>query len=381
MGEPDDPLIGEPLGTQSLAAGLALELLPYSAEELRQMAEKDLAWCEKEMTQAAAELGLPDRQEALEYVRKLAAQLGQQDLLVAEQAQDTIRFLQERDMVTLEPLMLETFAFDMLSTQAQRTLPFAAYGGQRMLVAFPTREMDHASKLMSLRWNNEHFSRIVTPRELIPGHHLQSYMAARYGAHRSVFRTPFHSEGWALYWEMLLWDEGWARGPADRIGMLFWRMHRGARVLLMLDFHLGLQSPEEMVQMLIDRIGHEAFTARAEVRRYVGDDYGPTYPLGYLIGGLQLRALARELIGPEKMSSKQFHDQVLQQGSLPVALLRMALGSGALDQNSQPGQWRFAGQSLLSALQRSRFGRASTTGAFFEKRCPIFPSLDVWIVI
>ncbi len=107
------------------------------------------------------------------------------------------------------------------SERGQRTLPFASYGGQRMNVAYATQGMDHDRKLMSMRGNNIHFTRIVTPHELIPGHHLQSYMTARHNTHRRSFRTPFSVEGWALYWEMLLWDMGYARGPEDRIGMLF----------------------------------------------------------------------------------------------------------------------------------------------------------------
>src|SRR5690606_41428542 len=53
--------------------------------------------------------------------------------------------------------------------------------------------------------------------ELIPGHHLQGFMTRRYNDHRSIFNTPFWGEGWALYWELVLWDQGFPRGPeADR---------------------------------------------------------------------------------------------------------------------------------------------------------------------
>lgn len=339
--KPDDPLVGEPLGAKALERYLKLELLPYSAAELVALAEEDMAWCEARMAEAARELGFDNSREALEHVRNLGAEPGGQDQLVSAQAQSAIRFLDERDLVTIEPLVRETFVFDMLSTRAQRSLPFAAYGGQRMLVASPTRAMDHATKLMSMRGNNEHFSRIVTPHELIPGHHLQGYMARRYASHRQPFSTPFLIEGWALYWEMLLWDEGWARGPEDRLGMLFWRLHRGARVLVLLGFHSEEMTPEDMVELLVERVGHEPYTARAEVRRYVGDAYGPIYPVGYLIGGLQLRALAQELVGPSGLNPKQFHDQVLRQGPIPVALVRASLGRGELSRDWTPAGWRF----------------------------------------
>ncbi len=59
---------------------------------------------------------------------------------------------------------------------------------------------------MSMRGNNRHFSRATVHHELIPGHHLQGYMNQRHRTYRGPFRTPFWGEGWALYWEMLLWD-------------------------------------------------------------------------------------------------------------------------------------------------------------------------------
>ena len=101
---------------------------------------------------------------------------------------------------------------------------------------------------MVMRGNNRHFTRLVIPHELIPGHHLQQYYEAR-GPQRP-FSTPFYVEGWALYWEMRLWDLGWAQTPEDRIGMLFWRMTRAARVTLTLKYHLGRMTPEEMATFL-----------------------------------------------------------------------------------------------------------------------------------
>ena len=202
--------------------------------------------------------------------------------------------------------------------------------------------MDHATKLMSLRGNNEHFSRIVTPHELIPGHHLQGYMVQRYARHRQLFRTPFSVEGWCLYWEMYLWDEGWARGPQDRIGMLFWRMHRAARILVSLEFHLERTTPEEMIDFLVERVGHERWTATSEVRRYVGDGYGPLYQCAYMLGGLQYRALAAELDQSGRMTRREFHDASLRRGAIPVELLRAELLELPLSRDWEPS-WRFAG--------------------------------------
>ena len=155
----------------------------------------------------------------------------------------------------------------MMSPETLKTIPYAAYNGRQMMVAYANGEMSPSDKLMVMRGNNRHFTRLVIPHELIPGHHLQQYYESR-GPQRP-FSTPFYVEGRALYWELRLWDLGWTRTPEDRIGMLFWRMTRAARVTLTLKYHLGRMKPDEMVAFLMDRVGHEKFGARGEVRRFI----------------------------------------------------------------------------------------------------------------
>ena len=228
----------------------------------------------------------------------------------------------------------------MISTDGQRTLPYAAYGGQKVLVAYATEAMEHSSKLMSMRGNNIHFTRIVTPHELVPGHHLQGFMAARHNAHRRRFGTPFLVEGWALYWEMLLWDLGYPRGPEDRIGMLFWRMHRCARIIVSLRFHLGEMTPRQMIDFLVDEVGHERDGATSEVRRYIGDGYGPLYQCAYMVGGQQLRALRREAVESGRMTDREFHDAVLKENAIPVELIRLSI-LGLPAPRDYRASWRF----------------------------------------
>ena len=169
-------------------------------------------------------------------------------------------------------------------------------GGEVIRVSFPTDEMAHDDKLMSLRANNIHFSRATVHHELIPGHHLQGFMTRRYQPHRRAFGTPFWTEGWALYWEMRLWDLGFPATPEDRMGMLFWRKHRAARIIFSLKFHLGEMSPDEAIDFLVDGVGHERASATAEVRRSFNGSYSPLYQAAYMIGGLQIRALHAELV-------------------------------------------------------------------------------------
>jgi uncharacterized protein (DUF885 family) len=193
---------------------------------------------------------------------------------------------------------------------------------------------------MSLRANNEHFSRAVVQHELIPGHRLQHFVQARHNTQRRPFSTPFWGEGWALYWELQLWDRGFARGPEDRVGMLFWRMHRCARIRFSLAFHLGEMTPQQCVDLLVEEVGHERASAEGEVRRSFEGGYGPLYQCAYMIGGLQIRALHRELVGSGSLGERAFHDAVIQQGSMPIELVRAALSDAPLTPEARTS-WRF----------------------------------------
>jgi uncharacterized protein (DUF885 family) len=196
---------------------------------------------------------------------------------------------------------------------------------------------------MSLRGNNVHFARATVHHELIPGHHLQGFMARRHRPYRRAFGTPFFVEGWALYWEMLLWELDFAPSPQGRVGMLFWRRHRAARIVFSLRFHLGRMTAQECVDYLVKRVGHEPANAAGEVRRSFNGDYPPLYQCAYMLGGLQIFALKRELVDTGRMTFRQFHDALLREGPIPVELVRAALTGQELGEDFQPS-WRFAGE-------------------------------------
>ena len=227
----------------------------------------------------------------------------------------------------------------MMTPEQQRVSPFFL-GGEVIRVSYPTDAMTHDDKLMSMRGNNPHFSRATVHHELIPGHHLQGFMTSRYNSHRQAFGTPFWGEGWALYWEMLLWDLGFAQRPEDRVGMLFWRSHRAARIIFSLRFHLGTMTPEEAVDLLVNRVGHERANATAEVRRSFNGNYSPLYQAAYMLGGLQFRALHAELVGSGRMTNRQFHDAILMGGRMPVEMVRARLTAQPLTREFRTG-WRF----------------------------------------
>lgn len=339
-GKPDDSLVGEPLGAEAIAADLRFELLPYTAEEVIAIGQSELAWCEDQMKAASREMGLgEDWKAALARVKADFVPPGKQAALAARIGREATALVVERKLVSVPPLCRQTWRLTMISPEQLKTIPYAAYGDREMMVAYPRNDMDQADKLMIMRGNNRHFMRLVTPHELIPGHRLQAFYAARYNTHRQLFGTPFYSEGWALYWELRLWDLGWAHTPEDRIGMLFWRMTRAARIIVSLNYHLGRMTPAEMIDFLVERVGHERLGATNEVRRYL--EAPPLYQAGYLVGGLQFYALHKELVQSGKMTEPAFHDAVLKQNAMPVELLRADLLGMELSRQWAPS-WRFA---------------------------------------
>jgi uncharacterized protein (DUF885 family) len=340
-GKPEDPLLGQPIGAEALAEDISTEMLAYSAQELIAIGERQLAWCESEMKKASAAMGLGDDwKAALAKVKADYVPPGKQDALVADLAHEAIQYVKQHEMVTVPPLCEEIWRLNMISPEGQKTLPFAAYGGQSIQVAYPREEMGNEDKLMAMRGNNRHFTRIVAAHELIPGHHLQSFMSQRQHSYRSTFSTPFFVEGWALYWELRLWDAGYAQTPEDKIGMLFWRMHRAARIIVSLKFHLEEMKPAEMVDFLVQRVGHEKFGATSEVRRFIGGSYSPLYQCGYLIGGLQLNSLHHQLVDSGKMREKQFNDTLLSYGPIPPEFIRDGMLDLPLKRDSKPS-WKF----------------------------------------
>jgi hypothetical protein len=340
-GGDDEPLLGEPIGAEGLARELAAERLPYSPAELLAIGERELAWCEARLKEAARAMGQGDDwHAALAKVKEDYVPAGAQDAFIAQQAADAIAFVTGHDLVTVPPLCQETWRLTMTSSEVQRQMPYVAYDGQRILAAYAREDMRPADKLMAMRSNNRHFTRLTTAHELIPGHHLQAFFAERFRPYRGAFWTPFLVEGWALYWELALWDKGYAQSPEDRIGMLFWHMHRAARIIVTLRFHLGEMTPRQMVDFLVERVGHEPASATSEVRRYIGGEASPLYQCGYLIGALQLRALEVEATAGGRMSEKAFNDAVLRCGPIPIELIRASLLMVPLTPQSRP-EWRF----------------------------------------
>lgn len=332
-------IIGQPIGEKELLRLLQYEYIPYSPEELVDIANREFAWCDAEVRKASREMGFGDDWKAAqEKVKMSFVPAGQQPEAMLKLYDESVAFLRKNNLIDIPPMAEETWRMRMIPPKQQLISPFFL-GGEVLQISYPTDDMQQEDKLMSMRGNNPHFSRATVHHELIAGHHLQQFMNNRNHSYR-FYRTPFWTEGWALYWEFVLWDKGFPQSPEDRIGMLFWRMHRCARIIFSLNYQLGKWTPQQCIDFLVDRVGHERANAEGEVRRSFTSNYGPLYQLAYMTGAFQFYALKKELVDSGKMSYKQFHEAVLQQNSMPVEMLRAILTKQKLTRDFKTN-WRF----------------------------------------
>jgi uncharacterized protein (DUF885 family) len=168
--------------------------------------------------------------------------------------------------------------------------------------------------------------------EAYPGHHLQLAVANRHPSlTRLLTNAPEFTEGWGMYSEQLMREQGFDDAPNFRLALYTDAIWRACRIVLDVRMHRGELSADEATDYLVANTSFETANARAEVNRYT---YTPTYQLSYLLGKvllLQLRADEQRRLG-SRFDLRAFHDTLLNNGSLPISfhrrLLRETLGAG-----------------------------------------------------
>ena len=173
--------------------------------------------------------------------------------------------------------------------------------------------------------------------EAYPGHHLQLAIAVRHPSlTRAQVDAPEFTEGWGMYSEQMMREQGFDDGPEFRLALATDAIWRAARIVLDVRMHRGEVSIEEATDFLVEHTSFERPNAHAEARRYT---YTPTYNLSYLLGKvllLRLRDEERRRLGGD-FSLRAFHDALLRGGSLPISFHRRALhgeGTSAAGQAS-----------------------------------------------
>ncbi len=166
---------------------------------------------------------------------------------------------------------------------------------------------------------------VTALHEAYPGHHLQLIRANRIGSRvRRVYSTPVLVEGWALYCEEMMYEAGFYPDPKVRLFQLRDLLWRACRVVIDVGLHCEGMTPEAAVDLLVTRAHLERPNAEIEVRRYCAM---PTQPMSYLIGRREILALrdAYRAWAGSRFTLGDFHDALLEYGSIPIGLIREAL--------------------------------------------------------
>ena len=167
--------------------------------------------------------------------------------------------------------------------------------------------------------------------EAYPGHHWHLVMSkANPSRLRQVFRTPYFSEGWALYAERMMREQGFFTDLRHEMNQYEATIFRAARIVVDTSLHMGEMSWDEAVTFMTARTGLTEPTAKAEVTRYCA---WPTQASSYLTGCLEIVRIREAFFAAHGSSDtdalRAFHDAITSSGGLPIALAERAVLAAA----------------------------------------------------
>ena len=176
-----------------------------------------------------------------------------------------------------------------------------------------------------LRSHHRAWIPIIAVHEAYPGHHVQALKANENPRIlRRVIRESIFSEGWGLFTEEMMFEQGFLKGDDVRLTQLRNRLWRAARVIIDVGLHTGAMTFEDGVKFLVEKVRFEPYAAELEVGMYTRR---PTFVLGYLIGMLEIQEMraAYEKKFGKPAKPHVFYDKLLRIGALPPSLVRAEL--------------------------------------------------------
>ncbi len=299
----------------------AAELLAYG-EELKRETERALDDVAREIDggrnwREIAESLKDDHPPADELIERYAAEMHR-----------ARQFVEARGLVgipageSLEVTATPEFLRPIIPYAAYlRPAPFEVDQRGLFFVTPPNEPVESA-----LRDHPRHGIPVTALHEAYPGHHLQLTWSNRApSVPGRVFWTPVFAEGWALYCEEMMWEQGFYSDPRERLLQLKDLLWRACRIVVDVGLHTGGWSTDEAAAYLVREAGLEPVNARIEVSRYCAE---PTYPMSYAVGKreiMRLRDRWRARRGAEA-PIREFHDHLLAWGTIPPPLVARALG-------------------------------------------------------
>lgn len=250
----------------------------------------------------------------------------------AEEMERARRFVEERGLAPIPEGRLEVIATPRF---LRPMTPFAAYqppgafASERTGWFYVTPPDDHSDPErveQVLRDHCVHDIPSTALHEGYPGHHLQFLHALNQSRLvRKLIGSAVSIEGWALYCEDMMAEEGFYTSPEQRLFQRVALLWRAVRVVADVGLHTRGMTFDEAVDLLVSRIHFDRTHAQAEVRRYCAE---PCYQLSYAVGRRELKRLrdAYRAAAGGDYSLRGFHERILAYGGLPVSLIRWGLG-------------------------------------------------------
>lgn len=292
-----------------------------SADEIHSLGLKEVARIKAEMEKVKQQVGYTgDLKSFFDYVRNKKELM---PFTNPQQVIDNFNAIHNRMKPNLEKLFGKKpkTPFEVRRTEAFREATASAEYNQGSVDG--TRPGIFYVPIPDVKKYNTFADEDLFLHEAIPGHHYQISLQQEnkdLPEFRKTIWFNAYGEGWALYTESLGKELGLYTDPYQYFGMLSAEMHRAIRLVVDTGMHTKGWTREQAIQYSLDNEAEPQESIIAEVERYMAI---PGQALSYKIGQLKIRELrtkAEKELGA-KFSIKEYHDQVLDAGCLPLKVL------------------------------------------------------------
>lgn len=312
------------------------ELLPYDARALRERGREQYDLLAAELRRLSQEIaGTDDWVGLLEKLNKIHAPTP--ELMRAEYEEWTERarsFLRDTGLVTLPPGEVCTvepsppFQRPILAVASYNRPPaFSDSLAGHFFVPYPPDNTTPEEIQKRLEGNCSAGIPTTAVHEAYPGHHWHLVMAHFNPSKlRQVFSTSYFSEGWALYAERVMREQGFFTDPKHQLYQYEATIFRAARIIVDVSLHLGEMTFDEAVTFMVEKGNLSEPNARAEVGRYCS---WPTQASSYLTGMLEIVDLRTRWLAQNGKNGvpalREFHDKLTGSGAMPTSLAERAI--------------------------------------------------------
>ncbi|MGH2418717.1 MAG: DUF885 domain-containing protein [Candidatus Limnocylindria bacterium] len=312
------------------------ELLGFGARELRDRGQAAYDELAAELTRCAVELrGTEDWKQVLDELNEDHPRTPE-DMRVGyeEWTEKSRAYLREKSLVSFpdgeecEVVPSPPFQRPVLAVASYVSPPpFSDRMLGHFFVPFPPDGASEDEIQKRLASNSYPGIPTTAVHEAYPGHHWHLVMSKSNPSRlRQVFRTPYFSEGWALYAERMMREQGFFTDLRHEMNQYEATIFRAARIVVDTSLHLGEMSWDEAVAFMTARTALTEPTAKAEVTRYCA---WPTQASSYLTGCLEILRIRDAFFEAHGSSDtdalRAFHDGITSSGGLPIALAERAV--------------------------------------------------------